>query len=75
MKPFDTAAAAQAVQEEVWRRMSGEQRMQIAFEMSVFVRELAIARLREEHPVWSRRRLVLEHLRSSFPDLELPAVE
>ena len=42
--PFtDTSPAAEAVQLEIQRAMSGEQRIQLAFEMSLFARELAEA--------------------------------
>jgi hypothetical protein len=37
----DTSPAAQAVQFEILRAMSGEQRLLLAFEMSLFARELA----------------------------------
>jgi hypothetical protein len=46
----DTSAAARAVQLNIHRSMSGEQRILLAYEMSMFARELNRARLRREHP-------------------------
>jgi hypothetical protein len=37
----DTSPAARTVQVEILRAMSGEQRILLAFEMSLFARELA----------------------------------
>ena len=48
----DTSPAAQAVQLEILRAMSGEQRILLAFEMSLFARELAKEGIRREHPEW-----------------------
>jgi len=48
----DTSPAAQAVQLELLRAMSGEQRILLAFEMSLFARELAKEGIRREHPEW-----------------------
>jgi hypothetical protein len=47
MRYTDTSPAAQVVQLEILRAMSGEQRLLLAFEMSLFARELARKR-------WSR---------------------
>jgi hypothetical protein len=38
--------------------MSGEQRLLLAFEMSEFVRDLAGAGMRRDHPEWTKLRLV-----------------
>ena len=48
----DTSPEAQAIQIEIYRAMSGEQRLILALEMSVFVRDLAKVRIRKEHPEW-----------------------
>jgi hypothetical protein len=49
----DTTREAAALQLEVLRSMSGEQRMALAYEMSMFARELAKAGIRRDHPDWS----------------------
>jgi len=49
----DTTTFAQIVQRRIQRSMTGEERLLLALEMSVFVRELSVARLRRDHPEWS----------------------
>lgn len=49
----DTTAAAQAIQGEIDRRMTGEQHLLLVLEMSDFARELAAQWIRDEHPDWS----------------------
>jgi len=68
----DTSPAAQAIQDEIHRRMSGEERFALAWEMSLAVREIAWARLREEHPDWSDWELKRETLRYAFGSAPLP---
>jgi Rv0078B-related antitoxin len=46
--------------------MSGEQRLLIALEMSLFARELTSARIRQEHPQWSEAQVAGEILRLAF---------
>jgi hypothetical protein len=53
--------------------MSGEQRLLLAFEMSLFVRELAKEGIRREHPEWPEERLTRELLRLAFLPAPLPA--
>jgi hypothetical protein len=62
----DTTPAAQAVQDEIHRKMSGEQRVILAFEMSMFVREIARAGIQQQHPDWPQDRVVRELLRRAF---------
>ena len=69
----DTTPAAQAVQLEIHRSMSGEQRLLLAYEMSMFARELNGARLRGEHPEWSEAQIARELLRLAFFPKPLPA--
>lgn len=49
----DTSPEAAAIQAEIHRRMTGTQRLDLAIEMSMFARDLALTRLRREHPDWS----------------------
>jgi hypothetical protein len=69
----DTSLEAQRVQFEVYRRMSGEQRLMLAFEMSSFARELARAGIRRSHPDWEEAQIARELLRLAFLPAELPA--
>ena len=73
MPHTDSSPAAQAVQLEIHRAMSGEQRMLLAFEMSLFARELAKEGIRREHPEWSQARVARELLRLAFFPEPLPA--
>ena len=69
----DTSPSAQAVQLEIQRAMSGEQRLLMAFEMSMFVRELARERIRREHPEWLETEVARELIRLAFLPAPLPA--
>ena len=69
----DTDPAAQAVQLEAQRALSGEQRLLLAFEMSLFTRELAKEGIRREHPEWPEEQLARELLRLAFLPAPLPA--
>ncbi len=69
----DTDPAAQAVLLEAQRALSGEQRLLLAFEMSLFARELAKEGIRREHPEWPEERLARELLRLAFLPAPLPA--
>jgi hypothetical protein len=73
MSHLDTSPAAQAVQDEILRAMSGEQRLLVAFEMSLFARELARAGIRREHPKWPEARIRRELLRLAFFPSLLPS--
>lgn len=53
--------------------MSGEQRLLLAFEMSLFARELARAGIRRKHPDWEEARVARELLRFAFLPDPLPA--
>ncbi len=71
--PIDTSREAQAVQLRVLRAMSGEQRILLAFEMSLFARELVKEGVRREHPEWPESRITRELLRLAFLPAPLPA--
>jgi hypothetical protein len=53
--------------------MSGEQRILLAFEMSLFARELAKEGIRREHPEWPEERVARELLRLAFSPAPLPS--
>jgi hypothetical protein len=69
----DTSPAAQTIQLEILRAMTGEQRLLLAFEMSLFARELARAGIQQEHPDWPEARVARELLRLAFLPEPLPA--
>jgi len=53
--------------------MSGEQRLLLAFEMSLFARELAKEGIRREHPEWPEARVARELHRLAFFPALLPS--
>jgi hypothetical protein len=53
--------------------MTGEQRLLLALEMSIFARELAKERIRQQHPEWSATDVERECLRRAFLPAPLPA--
>ena len=69
----DTSPAVQAVQLEIQRAMTGEQRLLIALEMSLFARELAKERIRREHPAWPEAQFARELIRLAFLPKPIPA--
>jgi hypothetical protein len=73
MPHTDTSPAAQAVQSEILRAMSGEQRLLLAFEMSLFARELAREGIRRQHPEWEEARVARELPRLAFFPAPLPS--
>jgi hypothetical protein len=52
--------------------MPGEQRLLLAFEMSLFARELAKEGVRRDHPDWEEERVARELLRMAFLPALLP---
>jgi len=69
----DTSPEARAKQEEILRAMTGEQRMELAYEMSMFVREIATEGIRRDHPDWTEAQVKRELLRRAFFPKPLPA--
>lgn len=69
----DTSPAASTVQLRVQRAMTGEQRLLLAFEMSLFARELAKERIRQEHPEWAETQVARELIRLALLPAPLPA--
>ena len=51
--PDDTTPEAWAVQLEILRRMTGPERVAMAFEMSEAARALSEAGIRHRHPEWN----------------------
>jgi hypothetical protein len=69
----DTSPSAQALQLQIQRAMSGEQRLLLALEMSLFARELARERIRRESPEWSDAQVARELFRLTFLPAPAPA--
>jgi hypothetical protein len=70
----DTSPAARALQLKIQQAMTGEQRMLLAFEMSMFTRELTRAGIRQEHLEWTEEQVQRELLRMAFLPDPLPAM-
>ena len=68
----DTTPEAAAIQDDIIHRMSDEERLHLALDMSMFARELAASRIREENPEWTDREVILELLRHAFNFENLP---
>jgi hypothetical protein len=73
MLTMDTSPAVGTVQLEIQRAMTGEKRLLIALEMSLFARELAKERIRREHPAWSETQVTRELIRLAFLPKPIPA--
>jgi hypothetical protein len=69
----DTSPEAAELQLEIFRRMTGEQRLRRALELSDFARELSLSRIRSGHPDWSEWEVKRELLRITFLPNPLPA--
>ena len=69
----DTSPEARTVQLDILRTMSGEQRLLLALDMSLFARELARARIRLENPTWTEGEIARELMRLAFLPGSLPA--
>jgi hypothetical protein len=69
----DTSPAAEAVQLQIYRRMSAGQRLLLGFEISELARELKRAGIRQRHPDWSDAQVERELLRLAFFPQPLPA--
>ena len=72
MSISDTSDSAREVQLRVQRAMTGEERLLLAFEMSLFARDLASAGIRRQHPDWEETRVARELLRFAFLPNPLP---
>jgi hypothetical protein len=61
------------VQLNLYRSMTGEQRLLLAYEMSMSARALNRARLQHERPPWTEADIARELLRLAFLPAPLPA--
>ncbi|MCG8462955.1 MAG: hypothetical protein MI919_42260 [Holophagales bacterium] len=65
-RPLDTSADADRAQFEVYRRMTGAQRLRIALDMSELVRECAKSRIRKWHPEMTEEQVTRELIREMY---------
>jgi len=70
---LDTSPEIEAIQSQIHQRISGEQRLLMALEMSYFAHELAKQGLRDAHPDWSENKIRREFLLSLFPPGTAPS--
>ncbi|HET9405774.1 MAG TPA: hypothetical protein VFO39_00910 [Candidatus Sulfotelmatobacter sp.] len=68
----DTSPEAEAVQLRILRSMTGEQRVQIAFDLTTLTQEFARAGIRADHPEWSESQITRELLRRAFLPNPMP---
>jgi len=69
----DTSSEIEAMQLEIRRRMSPEKRFLVALEMSELCRELRKSGIRQQHPDWTERQIMIELFRLAFLPDPLPA--
>src|SRR5580692_2365163 len=55
------------------RNSAGDDRLLVALEMSLFARELAMERIRREHPAWPETQVTRELIRLAFLPKPMPA--
>ena len=69
----DTSPDIEAMQLEIRRKMTPEQRLSVAFEISDLCRGFRKAGIRKQHPDWSDRQMMIELFRLAFLPDPLPA--
>jgi hypothetical protein len=67
MLPLDTSPNADRVQLDILRRMSAEERLRLAIDLSEFARKLAFVRIEGDRPGLTRPQLIREFLRCVLP--------
>ena len=72
MSITDTSPDVAEIQLNIFRSMTGEQRLRLALEMSDFARELTLSRIRAENPGWTDWEVKRELLRLDFLPNPLP---
>ena len=69
-RPMDTSADADAVQLEILREITPEQRSILAAKFSDEIREVALAGIRSRHPGINERQVVIEFARQTLTPQE-----
>ena len=57
---------ADEIQRSIQRRMTGEERLRLACEMSDLARDLCRTRIRQQHPDWTDAEVTRELVRAAF---------
>jgi len=73
MPVSDTTPESRSRQLQILRAMSGEERVLLAYEMSIFVREIMREGIRRDHPDWTEAETAREMMRRAFFPAPLPA--
>ena len=69
----DTSPEIEAMQLEIRRRMTPEQRWKVTLEISETYRAFRKAGIRKQHPDWTERQVMIELFRLAFLPNPLPA--
>ncbi len=69
----DTSPEIEAMQLEIRRKMTPEQRFQVAIEISEAYRAFRKAGIRKQHPDWTERQVMIELFRLAFLPEPLPS--
>jgi hypothetical protein len=72
MTPLDTTSAANDIQLEILKRMSGTQRLRIAIDLSDLARKLTLTRIEDARAGLAKRQLIREFLHCVLPDDQYP---
>ncbi len=64
--PFDTTPEAYKKHIEYLRGLTGEQRLEIAFELSDKARQELIADIKKQHPEFTKQQLIIEIIRRCY---------
>ena len=70
--PLDTSPEIEAMQIKIARAMTVEQRLLIALDLSLMLRDLMKAGIRNDHPKWSEQQVEHEAQRLTFFPEPLP---
>ena len=62
----DTSLEAHRKQIEILQKMTGEQRLQITFEMSDKARQELIDDIKKQHPEFTKQQLIIEIIRRCY---------
>ncbi len=73
MRPMDTTPEIHAMQIRIWRSMTPAQKLQMACEISDLAHALRKAGIRQDHPEWTERQVIIELLRQAFLPDPLPS--
>jgi hypothetical protein len=68
----DTTSESAEQQTKVYCRLTGVERLSLAFDVSLVARDLSRARLRLQHPDWTDDEVKRELLRYAFSSTPLP---